>query len=619
VNYRRGDTSGYAGRLYDALAGRSPDWQVFMDIDAIEPGADFTEVIDRELDTCDIVIVMIGRQWLEITDAKGRRRLDSPDDLVRLEIEAALQRNIRVIPALVQDAVMPGSEELPASLSALARRHALELSDERWGYDVDRLVHVLEQIVQREAEEREARDRAERERQAADRAERERLEHEAAERDEAERAERERLEREAAEREAREREAREAEERRRAAQEAEERARAERDRLAAERTERERLEREEAEREARERAEREAREAADRKRAEQEAKRAAQEAKERERAEREARKAAERERRARAEEERRAREAAEKEAAEQRRRAAATEVAPARPAAPQARRRRNKMLAIGAVGVLVVGGAAAAIVAVLSSSSSEPTQTTTNTKGPSVVLDVRSFDPPRPIAGKEFVARMRLATGSGSPIQSASIFCDTRLAGQPFPGSSSLSNGRAECRWDIPAAKAGARLKGRVRVLYEGSEVSRPINEKVQSQPAKLTFVGRPTYGKPREGQRFSAAFPVRLVNATPGSTTATCVARISGLAPPRAEATVGAQRVVCSLDLPRGSGGHRLALTVTARAKGSADTTTLRARIASAPTAPPPPPVVTPPPAPPPVVTPPPPPPEPTPTILPP
>jgi hypothetical protein len=154
INYRRGDSGGYAGRIYDALNNHSPSWEVFMDIDTIEPGVDFTEVIDHELDTCDAVIAVMGRQWLQQTDVKGQRRLDHPDDFVRLELAAALDRpNVRVIPILVQGVDMPSSDDLPDVLVPLARRNAIELSDSRWSYDMSRLVDVLERIEQKLASE----------------------------------------------------------------------------------------------------------------------------------------------------------------------------------------------------------------------------------------------------------------------------------------------------------------------------------------------------------------------------------------------------------------------------------------------------------------------------------
>lgn len=113
INYRHKDASGYAGRLYDRLADYFGHDQVFMDIDRIEPGEDFHDVIDKTLKSVQVAVVLIGQHWLRITDKAGQRRLDNPDDWVRMEITALLERNIRVIPVLVGDAVMPQSTELP--------------------------------------------------------------------------------------------------------------------------------------------------------------------------------------------------------------------------------------------------------------------------------------------------------------------------------------------------------------------------------------------------------------------------------------------------------------------------------------------------------------------------
>jgi TIR domain len=159
LNYRREETSGHAGRLYDALAARFDDDHVFMDIDRIEPGLDFTEVINEAVASCDVLISLIGSRWLTASDAKGRRRLEKPDDFVRLELEAALERGVRVIPALVQNAEMPSSDELPDGLRQLALRHAIELSDTRWAFDVGKLIETLER-VQTHLAEQEVRQRA---------------------------------------------------------------------------------------------------------------------------------------------------------------------------------------------------------------------------------------------------------------------------------------------------------------------------------------------------------------------------------------------------------------------------------------------------------------------------
>jgi hypothetical protein len=146
INYRRSDTSGHAGRLEQQLSQRFPG-RIFMDIHNIEAGRDFTEVIAEEVGKCGVLIVMIGNQWVDITDPEtGKRRLDDPTDFVAAEIAGALQRNIRIIPVLVEGAKMPRQEELPAALAGLVRRNAIELSDTRWDYDVDQLIKVLEKI-----------------------------------------------------------------------------------------------------------------------------------------------------------------------------------------------------------------------------------------------------------------------------------------------------------------------------------------------------------------------------------------------------------------------------------------------------------------------------------------
>ena len=144
ISYRREETAYPAGWLYDRLADRYGGGQVFKDVDSIQLGDDFVEVVTRAVGSCDVLLALIGDQWLAITDEHGRRRLDDPDDFVRLEIEAALTRNVRVIPILVDGARMPHAEELPASLVKLVRRQALELSPARFEFDTSRLLDVLD-------------------------------------------------------------------------------------------------------------------------------------------------------------------------------------------------------------------------------------------------------------------------------------------------------------------------------------------------------------------------------------------------------------------------------------------------------------------------------------------
>ncbi len=143
MSYRREETSYSAGWLFDRLTSHFGRDQVFKDIDSIELGDDFVEKITTAVGSCDVLLALIGGRWLTVTSQEGRR-LDDPADFVRLEIEAALARNVRVIPILVDGARMPGADELPESLAKLARRQALELSPSRFDADTQRLLRELD-------------------------------------------------------------------------------------------------------------------------------------------------------------------------------------------------------------------------------------------------------------------------------------------------------------------------------------------------------------------------------------------------------------------------------------------------------------------------------------------
>ncbi len=146
ISYRRDDASAYAGRLYDGLSLRFPD-QVFMDVDTIEPGVDFVERIEESVGSADVLIAVIGRDWASAVDEDGQRRLEQPDDFVRLEVATALERNIRVIPVLVGGASYPHADELPDDLDGLTRRNGLELSDFDWKGGTQRLVEAIEGVL----------------------------------------------------------------------------------------------------------------------------------------------------------------------------------------------------------------------------------------------------------------------------------------------------------------------------------------------------------------------------------------------------------------------------------------------------------------------------------------
>jgi hypothetical protein len=149
ISYRREDGAGHAGRVFDRLTDRFGVDQVFMDVSDIEPGVDFVEAIEAAISSCDALLVVIGTQWLDCRDADGNRRLDDPNDPVRLEIAHALARNVRVIPLLIRGARMPAMADLPSDVGRFSSRQALELSDSRWEYDAGRLIEALEKIVNR--------------------------------------------------------------------------------------------------------------------------------------------------------------------------------------------------------------------------------------------------------------------------------------------------------------------------------------------------------------------------------------------------------------------------------------------------------------------------------------
>jgi hypothetical protein len=143
ISYRRGDTEGQARALSIELGELVGKDQVFMDVDSIALGRDFRQVLQERLETCDILLALIGPHWLDAKDAAGNRRLDSPTDFVREEIAAALKRNIPVTPILLQGATMPPADCLPPDLQDLAFRNGFELSHMRWDSDVRELFRRL--------------------------------------------------------------------------------------------------------------------------------------------------------------------------------------------------------------------------------------------------------------------------------------------------------------------------------------------------------------------------------------------------------------------------------------------------------------------------------------------
>jgi TIR domain len=147
ISYRREDAAGDAGRLADHLHRRFGKDRVFLDIDTIDPGTDFVRVLQTSLQETAAVLVVIGPRWTSLRNTAGVRRLESPHDFVRLEVEAVLGRDIPVVPVLVQGATMPRAEDLPASLAPLVTRQAASLDHAEFHDDAERLCDRLEAVM----------------------------------------------------------------------------------------------------------------------------------------------------------------------------------------------------------------------------------------------------------------------------------------------------------------------------------------------------------------------------------------------------------------------------------------------------------------------------------------
>jgi tetratricopeptide (TPR) repeat protein len=149
--------------------------------DNLDPGEDFVEAIETSVGSCDALIAVIGRRWLDSSNEEGNRRLENPDDFVRLEIATALKRGIRVIPVLVDGAVMPRLTLLPTELQPLVRRQAVEVSHTRFGADSERLIDALNRAIEKSAIQEREREKSRHEAENREREERQRQEAESSE------------------------------------------------------------------------------------------------------------------------------------------------------------------------------------------------------------------------------------------------------------------------------------------------------------------------------------------------------------------------------------------------------------------------------------------------------
>lgn len=149
ISYRRMDSSNIAKQIYKILTKNFGRENVFWDIESISPGADFVNVLRNKLSDSDIVLVLINQNWLHIKDAIGNRRIDDPDDFVRIEIEHAILNQLHVIPILINDTKMPNPDELPSErLKQFTRCNAFRIHEgDKFDTDIAKLIEKLPETV----------------------------------------------------------------------------------------------------------------------------------------------------------------------------------------------------------------------------------------------------------------------------------------------------------------------------------------------------------------------------------------------------------------------------------------------------------------------------------------
>lgn len=150
ISYRRGDGAASAGRIHDRLTSALGGGALFMDVDGIEPGDDFVEILTRRVEQCEVFLAIIGRAWASASGPNGKPRLFDESDFVRIEIAAALSRNVRVIPVLVEGGEMPALADLPEALQGLARRQAVVVRHDKFALDAEELTKVVKRALKME-------------------------------------------------------------------------------------------------------------------------------------------------------------------------------------------------------------------------------------------------------------------------------------------------------------------------------------------------------------------------------------------------------------------------------------------------------------------------------------
>ena len=147
ISYRRADSPGYVRALLSDMRNSFGSNQVFLDMENIAAGSDFAMIIDEAVRNCELLLALIGPNWAELRDELGQRRIENLTDFVRLELGAALERKIPIIPVLLENAKMPKADELPDELKLLSTLQGITLTYDRWDDDIARLFAAIEKVT----------------------------------------------------------------------------------------------------------------------------------------------------------------------------------------------------------------------------------------------------------------------------------------------------------------------------------------------------------------------------------------------------------------------------------------------------------------------------------------
>lgn len=143
ISYRKDDSKWNTQLLYERLSHYFPPKVLFKDFNTIKPGEDYRKVINEALKKCHVLLVIIGKSWANSKDENGQQRLQNAEDILRIEIETALSRNIRVIPILFDNIAMPSKALLPENLWPLTLRQSLSVSETNFDYDIKHLAEAI--------------------------------------------------------------------------------------------------------------------------------------------------------------------------------------------------------------------------------------------------------------------------------------------------------------------------------------------------------------------------------------------------------------------------------------------------------------------------------------------